>query len=92
MMKSITSKESKTFRSLRRRQWFKGLGVTLAVAGFDIACYLGMPEYTRLLGGGTALKVAMDVALAIRKEENEWRKHAGSENPMYFVWRLRSGH
>jgi hypothetical protein len=79
----------KAFKSLNFRKWAKIAGLGTATITFEIAYFLGLPPLTALVTGGAALKGALDVALDIRKEEEEWKKRAKSEMPMYFLWRLK---
>lgn len=80
----------KSFRNKTFRKWMKVAGMGVATVTLEIACFLGLPPLTALVAGGAALKGALDVALDIRKEEQEWKNRAKTEMPMYFLWRLKS--
>jgi hypothetical protein len=79
----------KSFRSHRVRQWAKVAGLGITFAALEVACYLGLPPLTALLGHAAVGTGGIHLALDLTKEEKEWRKRARTEMPMYFLWRLR---
>jgi hypothetical protein len=81
----------KSFRSKTLRKSLKLVGLGFATVTLEIACFLGLPPLTAFVAGGAAIKGAIDVALDIRRDEQEWKKRAKSEMPMYFLWRLKRG-
>jgi len=79
---------NKSFKSLRQRRWFKTLCLGLTGITIEIACYLGFPEFLHIFSGGSVVK-AIDIAFDLKKEEEEWRRRVASQNPMYFIWKIR---
>lgn len=78
----------RSFKAHNWRRWGKAVGFGVRTATISVASYLGLPPLGALVAGGYAVSAGVNLAMDLRKEEEEWLRRARGEMPMYFVWRL----
>jgi hypothetical protein len=78
----------RSFKAHNWRRWGKAVGFGVRTATISVASYLGLPPLGALVAGGYSISAGVNLAMDLRKEEEEWLRRARGEMPMYFVWRL----
>lgn len=79
----------KAFRSKSFRYWANITGLSLSTITLEILCFMGLPPLGAIAAGSSLVTGAIKMATDFIKEEQEWKRRAKADMPMYFLWRLK---